>query len=172
MVGIPRRGAAHVFAPDRYTRFTSAVLAGLHTALGALIVGSPYHYNTTSRLATADLAQRLHGAARRPGRCAGGLWILRPADLGAARHGGHAVRRRLLRLPLVLLLPARRARTLLLSPALRPRAPGPKFEFGRWLVAASGPGPGGRQTFALKVACLCGLLRDRRGQQLYTLHCV
>ena len=92
MVGIPRRGAADVFVSDRHTRFTCAVWAGLHTALGALIVGSPHHYNTSSkvervnaaaaaarrrrRLATAALADRLHGAARRPGRCAGGLCML------------------------------------------------------------------------------------------------
>ena len=48
------------------------------------------------------------------------------------------------------------SRWVLLSPApaagvaraLRPRAPDPKFEFGRWLVTAPGPGPGGQRTFA------------------------
>ena len=29
-----------------------------------------------------------------------------------------------------------------------PGPPDPKFEFGRWLVTAPGPGPGGQRTFA------------------------
>ena len=44
------------------------------------------------------------------------------------------------------------SRWVLLSPApmrvwLGP-PPDPKFEFGRWLVTAPDPGPGGQQTFA------------------------
>ena len=87
--------------------------------------------NWHRRRATTESADRLQGrggAARRPGRCAGGqdcaLLVarrrlaarhrrpplparrllacggLQPADVGAARQGGHAPRRRLLRLPM------------------------------------------------------------------------
>ena len=97
---------------------------------------------------------------------------LHPADVGAARHGGHASPSRVSRRRLL------RPRWVLLSPAPAAGVPDPKVEFGRWLVTAPAPGhgPGRRnqRTFAKNVLLidLCGPFRGRRGRALHLKLCI
>ena len=127
----PPNGTAVTPPPIEPTGFT--VEAAPPGDLGAALVG---------RIVARRLLAARHRRSPLPARRLLARGGLQTADIGAARHGGHAARRRLLRLPL--LSPAL---AVTVVRALRPRAPDHKFEYGRWLVTAPGPGPGS-PTFA------------------------